>query len=720
MLLTFCVITLALSSFLLFLIQPLIAKILLPVFGGVPEVWNVCMVFFQGTLLLGYIYAYMSSRFLKLSGQVALHFCLIIGGILMLSVLWMQTQPLLGAHMEFAMLMLLAKKLILPIFIISATAPLVQFWFGNTSHPQAKNPYFLYSASNVGSLFALLSFPILLEPFIGLQHLTFDWKLLYFLFSLLLALTVLLCCRAQSLSLKVTEELSTPVNGMQRMRWLLLSFAPSSLLLAVTQNITTDIAAIPMLWILPLFIYLLTFVIAFARKPIIPHQWMVRELPMFLIFPLIALSKTTLALSAWELIAFHLLGFFALTMVCNGELVASKPQKSHLTEFYLWLAFGGFLGGIFNGIVAPLIFNGIYEYYIAFCVCVLLCPWPQVNNRYTWQWADILIPASVAIVLTINHFFYGAYSQYNLFKQLDVIVGLSVIAGILMWGQRPFCFAASVAVLFFFALDIPGFKHSDLIWQSRNFFGVTRVYKNDALDMHVLMGGRTLHGVEFFKKNAQFNNEATYYKPVYSVSQLLTQKKSPLRIAVAGLGAGVLSCEFRKTDEVTFFEIDPMVIKIAQHPPLFSYLQNCPPAGGIVQGDARLNLAKVGAHYFDVIVIDVFSSDAIPVHLFTREAVQTYMEKLSADGLLMFNISSSHLNIQPVLTVIGQQLGLAAFFYKSIPTGEMELPSEWMILTNNNNLSQQLLQNLHWQKLIVADKAFVWTDDFSNILRVLR
>ncbi|VVC76492.1 Polyamine aminopropyltransferase [Aquicella siphonis] len=725
MVLAYCLITVTLSSFLLFLIQPLAAKALLPLFGGVPSVWNVCMVFFQGMLLLGYFYVYLTERFFTFQRQRLFHFVIGALSLSMLPILWKDIQPPAGIHPALDVLWLLLTKLALPLFIISTTAPLIQSWFAKTSHPHARDPYFLYSASNLGSLLALLGFPFLFEPLFGLQHLSRFWSATYMVFTAALLFSAIQC-KGIAFSTPATAAPQTRVHWRQRMHWTLLSFAPASLLMAVTQYLTTDIMAVPLLWVLPLAIYLLAFIIAFSRHPVIRHTWMTKEQALFLIFPLICLSREIFTLPAWLLIMFHLSGFFALSMVCLGELSARRPDKSHLTEFYLWLSIGGFLGGLFNGLLAPQIFNGIYEYHLAFCLCILLRP--AGTGQPLWRRSDYWMPLAIGMILILNYFLivknyslYPAYDRFGFTRWIDLLVMISVVLVILDHDQRPLRFAANVAVLFIYAQFLPAVSHNTLLWQSRNFFGVSRVYNNPEFNLHFLMSGTTLHGAQRINLQPRFTRAATYYQPVQPIARLLGQEKPSLRIGIAGLGTGGISCQFRARDQVYFYEIDPVVVQIARTPSLFTYLRDCPPQGGITLGDARLNLAKTPARYFDAIIIDVFSSDAIPAHLFTREAISLYLQKITPDGLVMFNISSRHINLYAVLATLAQELNLQAYSYHSTPADDaFQAPSDWVILAYPDARLQQWMANLHWKKMDAPRPPLSWTDDYSNILQALK
>jgi len=709
-----------LSSFLLFLIQPLSAKAMLPLYGGVPAVWNTCMMFFQGMLLAGYFYTYLITRYLSVTSQRLCHLVLIAASALMLPITWNALLVPANLHPILYVIALLFSKISLPLFVISTTAPLVQNWFGRTSHPDASDPYFLYSASNIGSLLALFSFPLLLEPFIGRQLLSYLWSVAYGVFALLImSIAVKQCNQPVNIIAALSSTEREKICWVQRGHWLLLSFAPSSLLLAVTQYITTNIASTPLLWILPLTLYLLTFIIVFARKPLISHQWMVREMPYFLIFPLITLTQFTHAAPAWQLIVFHLMGFFALAMACHGELAIRRPDKSRLTEFYLWMSLGGFLGGIFNSLIAPLVFHGIYEYYIALCICVLLCPAAIKDNN---KQLGFRLPLIIIVILFGTYLLHQHYSQIHYTKQLFAVIELAVITMIILNHQRPKIFALNLAIIFIYAQATARSSYGELIWQSRNFFGVSQVYNDKRLNLHIYIDGVTLHGAQLYPDTSGSKTALTYYQPVDRIANFLSKSFSTdktVHVAIAGLGAGTISCMFRH-DVVTFYEINPTVIKIATNPTMFTYLLNCPPKGGIIAGDARYNINHAPEHYYNIILLDAFSSDVIPAHLLTIDAMNVYLHKLKYNGVLIFNITNTYADLKPLLAAMAKQLHLIALEFDHLPGTPFEYHSNWVVLTKNMAVAEGLHQRFDWKKMIDTESALVWTDDYSNILRVLK
>lgn len=699
--------TIFLSAWVLFLIQPLIAKILLPIFGGVPSVWNICMMFFQGILLLGYCYAHILSK-LSYTAQKWLQYFLLGASFFILPILLNSDYASTITQPTLSLLKLLSYKIALPLFLLSSTSPLVQKWYSKTNLPNASDPYFLYSISNLGSLGALLSFPFILEPTMGMHTLLILWSITYCLYVTSLVYTM---HKSKPLYKNITK--STPndhPNVLTRLQWLLLSFAPSSLLLGVTTYITTDIAATPLLWILPFSLFLLSYIIAFARRPFITKKWLINNLAFFIFLPLLALSKIVL-LTGFELIFFHLIGFFALCMVCLVILADSRPNNTHLTEFYFWLGLGGFLGGLFNSIIAPQIFTGIYEYHLAFALCLFL-----TTRLLDWQNLskyDLISPAMIAVLLVLNYILIQYYpvGSITLISNLCIF---GIIIYILSANKNQIQFALNISLLLLFFLTLPFYPAAKLIHQTRNFFGVTRVYLDHHRN-HILMSGTTVHGVQYMSQPMSVNRAALYYGDSATLNDYLQQQKSNMKVAIAGLGIGTLSCQFKPEAQVTYYEIDPTMIEIASNASLFSNLKMCPP-NKIILGDARLNLAKAPPNYFDLIILDVFSSDSLPTHVVTLEAINVYLSKLSTDGILLIHIVNRYVDLLPILTAITHHLGLYALY---IDQTQNNGQTKWVLITRNKQVAKDIGEHLGWQPLPKLKKAILWTDDFSNIFGAL-
>lgn len=707
--------TLALSAFLLFLIQPLFAKLLLPFFGGVPAVWNICMMFFQGILLIGYIYAYLLSR-LSFRTERYLHCIIVIISLLFLPLLLGKIyQPFLQFPIA-TLLSLLIVKLGFPLFVLSTTAPLLQSWFSRTNYGGAEDPYFLYSASNIGSFAALLGFSFLLEPLIGLQKLLFAWAIIYCLFAILLFLCAIWSRPVTQAFEKIKSD--KKIFFKRRLYWLILAFAPTSLLLGVTTYITTDITPTPLLWIIPFAIYLLCFVIAFGSRSYVTSALIRNTQVYFLFFPLLALSHV-FSLTGWEIIVFHLIGFSSLTLSCLFTLVEDRPHKNYLTEFYIWIALGGFLAGIFNSIIAPMIFRDVYEYYLAFCLCILLSV-PLISAKKIPIRHYALYGLLIVGLLVVDYFL-PHFLTFITPHQASGILTVVIIAIILIFDHHPIRLTLGVALLCIF-FEISGQpSNAKIIFQDRNFFGVTKILQYQEPRTHTLVSGNTLHGIQVISLPMSLNRSTSYYGPVENVINLLRSKRNSLIVGVAGLGTGTLSCLFNENDTVTFFEINPTMVHIAHNPRLFSYLTLCPPKGGIKMGDARLKLAEQPAQKYDALILDTFSSDAIPIHILTLEAVQMYFSKIKADGLLLFNVSNRYLDLLPVLNSIGDRLGVYTLYqaFDSNPE-KFQAASIWVILTSDKELAAQLVQSFHYQLLTKNVPPILWTDDYSNILRTLR
>ena len=721
--------TLLVSAFLLFWIQLLVGKLLLPLFGGSPSVWNTCLVFFQTLLLAGYAYAHIITTRLAVRRQALLQLGLLALGLSMLPIriphAW---APPPDASPILSLLGLLCRVIGLPFFILSATAPLLQRWFATTDHPTAKDPYFLYAASNVGSFAALLSYPFWVEPHLGLAEQRVQWTLGY---AGLLALT---CCCAALVrrpaadvpQRSTLEDADRDVTWNRRVRWLFLALAPCSLMLGVTMYLSTDIAAVPIVWVIPLTLYLLTFVLVFAKRPLLPHTLMVRALPV-VILPLAILMVANHTRPWPVMMGLHLLAFFVAAMVCHGELAKARPPTRYLTEFYLWMALGGALGGWFNALAAPLVFDSVLEYPLAMALACLLRPGSEdADRRPGVVRLDYLFP------ITLGFF----------------VASLALAGRPIGLQSRPLyvallCGPPALICAFFrrrsvrFGLGIGAFLLVGLFgtvdWEhvlhaERSFFGVYRVRAvGQSGAYHELTHGTTLHGIQHLR-SARRREPLTYYHPSGPLGDVFgffvgdTPRLN--QVAAIGLGTGSVACYASPGQRWTFYEIDPAVARIATDPRLFTYLQDCLEQVTFVMGDARLSLARAPPETYDLILVDAFTSDAIPIHLMTREAVQLYLSKLHRGGLLAFHISNRYLKLHPVLANLAGELGLlCAGRSGSITSKERALgisPSTWVVLARPGTDLGALVRKRTWRPLPGRGNGVRWTDDFSNILSVLR
>ena len=641
-------VTLFLSALLLFWVQPLAGKMVLPILGGTPAVWNTCMLFFQGMLLAGYAYVLASTRWLSSRAQVVLHGALLVAAALSLPVAIGEATANV-AHAANNPAAWLLKTLLLTtgptFFVLSASAPLLQKWFSRTRSTAASDPYFLYAASNAGSLVALISFPLLLEPSLTLGQQSRAWSLAY----LALAALVLACAvatlrtrgetthddaqgstdertTAKASDERTTAEVSSGALSLRRRaRWVLLAFVPSSLVLGVTTYITTDVVAVPLLWVVPLSLYLLSFVMVFARRTLLSRRLMARVLPgAAVLLALVYMSGATQP--AWFLILFHLLFLFAAAMVCHGQLADDRPDARHLAEFYLWLAVGGALGGLFNAVVAPLIFNSVVEYPLVILLASYLRP-PfrrtrgqllglrlgarkggagrvedeshavedeklAVEDEPRANWLDVLLPLCIG-ALTAVLVVVAPHLEIETVGRIAVSLGVPLFLLNYFFAPRPLRFAVGLGACML-ASAVFSASSGETLSAERNFFGRVRVIEESSGRAHWLRHGSTLHGRQFTDPARACEPLSYYHRegPLGSIFAAFNSKQDAAQaVAVVGLGAGTSAAYSRAGQEWTFYEIDPAVVRVAREPKLFTYLSSCAAAPvSVVLGDARLRL----------------------------------------------------------------------------------------------------------------------------------
>jgi hypothetical protein len=739
--------TLLLSAFLLFLVQPMFGKMILPLLGGAPAVWNTALLFFQCVLLGGYAYAHALAR-LRPGVQAALHVPLLIlcGAALPIAVPAGWTPPVTGdpVFWQLAMMAVAAGG---PFFILSASAPLLQHWFSRTGHAEAENPYFLYAASNAGSMAALLLYPFAIEPHLALAAQARLWSAGYWLLLLLAAACAVLAAAAGRAAVPAPAPAPEEEGGAaagegaptwrRRLSWLLLAFVPSSLMLGVTTFITTDLAAVPLLWVLPLSLYVLTFIIAFSRKPPIERRETEMLQGVVMIF-MLGLLGSYLSLSMPFLMALHLALFFLTALMCHQELAALRPPARHLTQFYLILSLGGALGGAFNALAAPHLFRIPAEYGIVLALAAfmrLAASSEQSLARALEKLAEarrhgaraflrasglpfivLVFAACLATVLLILH----TPAQW-----IGMIVLVWTLPALL---RRRFAFAACALVVIAFhppGIVWSGLQKSTVIARERNFFGILRVAdKPDGT--RALIHGTTLHGLQPRAPEYRLT-PISYYSERSGIADafaLLDAYKGEQNIGVLGLGVGATACYARPRRHFDFFEIDPAVIAIAQNPDYFTYLRDCGSSYAILPGDARLTIARQPDARYDMLLLDAFSSDNIPVHLLTAEAMRIYKSKLSARGILIAHISNQFLNLRPVVAAAAREIGMKS--YDRIVTGGRlpgsNLPynaTDYVLLTRDAAQGKALEQR-GWKEISPEPAVAPWTDQFSNIVSVLR
>jgi SAM-dependent methyltransferase len=671
------------SAFLLFLLQPIVAKQILPWFGGSAAVWTTCLVFFQTTLLLGYAYADFSVRRLLPRTQAKVHIALLLLSLAMLpivpGVFW---KPTGGESPIWLILGLLTATIGLPYFVLSTTSPLVQAWFAR-SYP-GRSPYRLFALSNLASMLALLGYPFLLEPWIATRMQAWGWSLGYAAF---VALCVL-AARKSRVRLDFPDLLDEgsparpkvepdptfaserPVISRQIL-WCALAATSSALLLAVTNHLTQNIAAVPLLWIVPLSLYLISFILCFDGE-----GWYRREL-------FLAMLAAALGVMGWTLADPRLThelalqldvfcgGFFLACMFCHGELVICKPAPQYLTRFYLMISLGGALGSVVVGIVAPLVFSANFDLAIALVACALLLLW---RTRREARVFPVLAAASVLFT-----------------------------AGCGIWSMVEF--------------------YEGTVFTSRNFYGVLRVQDSGDKDFdrrRTLIHGTIMHGKQFLHPDLKTEPTSYYTRSsgIGRVIEALHPRQAPIRVGVIGLGTGTLATYGAKGDVYRFYDINPGVVAIAQRD--FTYLRNSDATIELSLGDARLSLEREPPQQFDVLAIDAFSSDAIPAHLITREAVEVYLRHMKPDGVIAFHVTNRYLNLVPVVEGIANQLGLRALWIEDPGLDTLGNASSWVLLAKDPaRLDDPRLTDPSFAIQPRRDWR-VWTDDFNNLVQVLK
>jgi spermidine synthase len=505
----------------------------------------------------------------------------------------------------------------------------------------------------------------------------------------------------------------------------LLALVPSSLMLSVTSYLTTNLTPFPLLWVIPLAIYLLSFVIVYMTRPLIPHRLVQRLLPWVLTPLVIAVALLPTQL-VWGLVPLHLLGLFVVSLACHGALAADRPNPAALTEYYLWVSVGGALGGIFNGLLAPLLFTNIAEYPLGLVLAALFGTSASTASRRRWdRLLDVGWPLAMGLALGALALVVGLRTTGSTSRIIVAILACVLPALLSMFFmRRPVRYAMGVAVV----LILGGlfFREPGVLHAERNFFGVVRVVMDEANNTHRLLHGDTLHGMQSMDPELSCE-PLSYYQANGPIGQLFAQiKAGPTkeRIAVVGLGAGCLAGYAQPEQQWTYYEIDPAVERIARDPRYFTFLTDCAPQTNVIIGDARLSLAKAPSAAYDLIVLDAYSSDSVPVHLITREALALYLNKLAPDGLLAFHISNRYLDLQPVLGNLAQDAKLHAIvrFDDDLPQSERALksPSRWVLMARNAKSFGAIGVDPHWQLLLPAPGQRLWTDDYSSIFSVIR
>ncbi len=727
--------TLFLSAFLLFLLEPMIAKMVLPVLGGTPMVWNTCVLFFQITLLAGYAYAHGASQRLAPKQHGLVYSMILVLPILVLpfSLRGAANPPAQGNPVPW-LLGVLVQSIGLPFFALSTSASLLQKMFSKTGHRAARDPYFLYAASNAGSLLALLAFPSLVEPSLALGPQTRFWAFGYVAFAAMALGCLAVASRVESSEESTVRDLPdtaatdavgnaaeplSTISWAQRARWTILALIPSSLMLAVTSYLATDIAAVPLMWVVPLGLYLLTFVAAFGSRA----QWWGaiadRRLPV-LIVALVAFLIVHVTGPGWLVAPVHIAAFTLAALLCHCELARQRPSPAQLTEFYFWLSFGGMLGGVFNTLIAPIVFTSIMEYPLALlAVCFVRTGVRRVATTAFDRSLDILTPVAVGAI---------AFAMIELVHRAGGSPRLALfVPGLIAFSQMKCArrFAASVTALFVVGMMTPHANaDGTVLHRERTFFGVYRVSIDATGRYRTLFHGTTLHGVQALDP-ARAGESLTYFHrtgPFGQAFDQLPHASHASQVAVVGLGVGTLATYARPNQQWTFYEIDPAVERIARAPQGFTFLAGCGTRCGVVLGDARLSLARSAEPSYGLFVLDAFSSDSIPVHLITSEAIDLYLKRLAPDGVIAFHISNRHLRLGPILGRLAMAHGLVALEQRDWVGADMrddgKASSDWVLMARSRSDLGVLVDDHRWAAPEVPADTPLWTDSFSNILGV--
>jgi hypothetical protein len=665
-------VTVFLGAFLLFLVEPLFAKLILPWFGGSAAVWSTCLVFFQCALLLGYLYADVTSRRLSPVQQSFLHIALLLACLLFLPITphssW---RPQEGSDPAWRILGLLTVSIGLPFVLLSATSPLMQMWYARRN--SGAEPYHLFALSNFASMLALLSFPLWIEPHVASHRQALLWSAL---FAIFVALCSMVAWNARSsISVERTSwsnatGLVTAPSTAEKLLWLGLSACGSMLLLSITNHLLENIAPVPLLWVLPLALYLLTFTVAFSRRKLYSRWLMVRLLAVALVGVGYAVYDPWFATSMQFGVPFFCVALFICCLFCHGELALHRPASRYLTLFYVMISLGGALGAIFVGLVAPHLFTSIYEFPLT-----------------------LVFVAALAMVVLWR----GG------------------------WLPRIFWVAAMVALLVVFVRNVRSYQ-ADTVLRVRNFYAPLSVKQlSNSLNQpyRSLYNGRIEHGAQFVNR-PQSLLATTYFGPDSGIGLALDHCCTGVkRVGVIGLGVGTLAAYGKSGDYFRFYEINPQTLNIAKS--FFSYLRDTPAQTEIVLGDARLSLESEPPQQFDVLAVDAFSGDAIPVHLLTKEAMAIYLRHLKPEGVLAIHTSNKYLYLSPVVQLLADDVGYSTrWITSSHDKLKLVATSNWVLVTRNGRFLQYLDSLSYHRPISVPSQLRLWTDDDNNLFQILR
>ena len=728
------------SAALLFMVQPMIAKMILPRMGGAAQVWAFCMVFFQSLLLIGYLYTWVFQRFVaNLRTQLIVHVVVVGAAFISLPLALKQIDAI--SVVDSPMLWLgtaLGLTVGLPFFVTSTTSPLLQAWFARTGHPQSGDPYHLYAASNLGSMLSLLGYSLLLEPMAHLQTNSLIWTVGYGLFAALIGAIIFLLwgmtsedgaqeqtsdgdagddgdSEGEGAGAPERAEIDRVFTPKLALTWVMLGAIPSSMLIGATQYLTTDIASVPFLWIIPLVLYLISFVFAFAKRQVLSRstwtQLAYLTAPITLLLAIMATGVVMLHLPA------ALVGLFLFAMTFHGRLVELRPRASELTAFYVAMSLGGVLGGLFNGIIAPIAFNGFYEYMLVCALAVLALP--EVHLEAFTSWSKPKIAGAVSLALVSLAIPMAAMLrtvlEFGAFEILGFIV-LLICAVVMVRAQRVGkIILLSVGALVFFLNN----QDQNILHQERSFYGTLKVVEKEGV--HVIFHGSTVHGAQ----RVGSTTPLTYHwpkGPAGDVFGKLLEEKAT--VGIVGVGAGAMCGYWRPGDHYDLYEINPAVVHVAQDEKFFTYMKHCGEPD-VILGDGRIRVEQQPDGRYDLITIDAFNSDSIPTHLLTLEAAELYFKKLTKDGILLLHVSNRYLFLNGVVGKIAEELGVEVRVrsdkFEDLDKETVKrlegLGSRWCVLTRDKDKIKQLDATGRWHKPSTED-APLWTDTHTSLLPI--
>lgn len=715
--------TILVGSFLLFLVQPMVARMALPRLGGAPNVWNSAMLVYQALLLAGYAYADWLGRF-ALRRQVLIHVAVLALAGLTLPVGLANAAPVAGLPEELWVPLLLALSIGPVFFAVSAQAPLMQRWFAADS--RAGEPWALYAASNLGSFAGLLAYPLAAEPLLSLREQSLVWSAGFVLlvFLVILAAASRFAFVAPERSRRVAAG---RVSRRKALLWLALSAVPSGLLLSTTTHLTTDIFAMPLLWVIPLGLYLLSFVVAFSDRRG-AASIISRIAPVVVLFAGSYAMISNGSGGLWMGLATCVLLFCVATSL-HARLYDLRPEPARLTRFYLILSAGGALGGVFTALLAPLLFDWAWEHPLLVLAAALLMPLQPILRWSADEGSDPNpVRIALALLLAFAAFLGWQLNDYALRPESELIAVILTVfitgTGVMLMAWR-WAFVAVLAVAMVAQGGIWTIRATLKGERTRSYFGIYTVHDRDEDRMRTLAHGTTLHGEQSLDP-AHVHDALTYYGPGSGVALALAATPAIIgphaRVGVVGLGTGSLACQSHAGQRWTFFEIDPVVLRFSTSGQ-FTYLRDCTPTARVVIGDARLELAAQPPASFDVLVIDAFSSDAIPMHLLTREALQVYLRALGKRGLLLLHISNRYIDLAPVVAANARDAGLVAVTRLDIPSDrDRYTPSRWIALSRDEAVLDALgrsTPDMPWT-VLNERSALPWSDDHASILPYIR